>query len=62
MLGERVYQSLVNSHSSSGIQPMTNAPMTNTPITINVSALPIGMYFMEIRTENGVEVKKFVKQ
>jgi hypothetical protein len=62
MLGERVYQSLVNSHSSSGIQPMTNAPMTNTPITINVSALPPGMYFMEIRTENGVEVKKFVKQ
>jgi hypothetical protein len=32
------------------------------PITINVSALPSGMYFLEIKSEKGVTVKKFIKE
>jgi hypothetical protein len=57
MLGEKVYQSLVTGHSLSGVSPMTNDPMT-----INVSSFPSGMYFVEIKTEKGVAVKKFIKE
>jgi PKD repeat protein len=48
MLGDRIY----------------NLPKTNycSPFTINVSTLPAGMYFIEIKSEKGVEVKKFVKE
>ena len=62
LLGEKVYQSLVTSHSLSGISPMTNVPMTNTPITINVADLPSGVYVVEVKTEKGIEVSKFVKE
>jgi len=62
MLGEKVYQSLVNGHSLSGVSPMTNALMTNAPMTINVSSFPSGMYFAEIRTAKGSTMKKFIKE
>jgi len=48
MLGEKVYQLLVTGHYS--------------PITIDVSALPSGMYFVEVKSESGVGVRKFVKE
>jgi hypothetical protein len=48
MLGEKVYQSLVTGHYS--------------PVTIDVSALQAGMYFMEVKSEKGVTVKKFIKE
>jgi hypothetical protein len=62
LLGERVYQSSVTSHSLSGTSPMTNVPMTNTPITINIADMPSGVYIMEVKTESGVGVRKFVKE
>jgi YVTN family beta-propeller protein len=62
LLGEKVYQSLVNSHSLPGISPTTNAPMTNVQMTINVADFPSGVYVMQVRTENGIEVRKFVKE
>ena len=62
MLGERVYQSLVTGHSLSGVSPMTNAPITNTTITINVADFPRGVYMVEVRTEKGVAVSKFIKE
>ena len=66
-LGEKVYQSLVNSHSLSGISPitntlMTNSPMTNAPFTINISDFPSGVYLIKAITENGVGVSRFVKE
>jgi hypothetical protein len=36
--------------------------MTNAPMTINVSNLLPGMYFVELKSEKGVFVKKFVKE
>jgi hypothetical protein len=56
LLGERIYQSLVNSHSSSG-----NLPMMNTPITINIAYFPSGVYILKVKTESEVGVKKFIK-
>ena len=47
-LGEKVYTSPITDYRS--------------PITINISALPSGMYFAEIKTEKGATVRKFVKQ
>jgi hypothetical protein len=66
-LGEKVYQSLVNSHSLSGISPITNtlitnSPMTNAPFTINISDFPSGVYLIKAITENGIAVMKFVKE
>jgi hypothetical protein len=55
-LGEKVYQ-FVNSHSSLGILPMTNAP-----ITINIADFPNGVYLVKLITANGAEVRKFVKE
>ena len=60
-LGEKVYQ-FVNSHSSLGILPTTNAPMTNAPITINIADFPNGVYLVKLITANGAEVRKFVKE
>ena len=57
ILGEKVYQSLVTSHSLSGISLMTNVP-----ITINVADFPKGVYFITLTTEEGKAVKKFVKE
>ena len=57
LLGEKVYQSLVTSHSSLGILPMTNAPMT-----INVADFQSGVYVVEVKTEKGGAVRKFVKE
>ncbi len=39
-------------------------PLTDyrSPITINITALHSGMYFAEIRTSKGVEVRKFIKE
>jgi len=34
----------------------------NTKTNIDVSALPAGMYIVEVRTEKGIAVKKFVKE
>ena len=69
LLGERVYQSLanshqslVNSHSLSGVSPTTNVPVTNAPLTINVKDFPNGVYMVKVKTEKGVEVKKFIKE
>jgi YVTN family beta-propeller protein len=61
VIGEKVYQ-LVNSHSSLGISPMTNAPMTNTPITINIADFPCGVYVVQVKTEKGVMINKFIKE
>jgi hypothetical protein len=48
MLGEKVY---------------TSPPTDNrSPITINVSSFPSGMYFVKIKSEKGVVVKKFIKE
>jgi YVTN family beta-propeller protein len=62
LLGEKVYQSLVNSHSLSGVSPTTNVPMTNAPMTINVKDFPNGVYIVKVKTEKGMEVSKFVKE
>jgi hypothetical protein len=48
MLGERIYSTLITDYESL--------------ITINISAIPTGMYFVEIKSENGVVIKKFVKE
>jgi hypothetical protein len=48
MLGEMVFPARITDNRS--------------PITINVSALPSGMYFLEIKSEKGVTVKKFIKE
>jgi hypothetical protein len=48
MLGERIYTSPFTDYRS--------------PFTIDVSFFPSGMYFIEIKTQNGVEEKKFVKE
>lgn len=47
MLGERIY----------------NLPITDnhSPITVNIAEMPSGVYVVEVKTEKGVEVKKFVK-
>jgi hypothetical protein len=47
MPGEKVYTS-----------PFTD---NRSPITINIVALPTGMYFVEIKSDRGVIVKKFIK-
>jgi hypothetical protein len=47
-LGEKIYTS-----------PFTNS---RSPITINIAALPSGMYFAEIKSAKGITVKKFVKE
>jgi hypothetical protein len=40
------------------------APITDnrSPITINITSLPSGMYFAEIKSEKGILVKKFIKE
>jgi hypothetical protein len=43
-------------------QLLLQQPMLQTKININVSALPVGMYYIEMRTEKGIEVRKFVKE
>jgi hypothetical protein len=48
VLGAKIYTSLITDNLS--------------PITINISAFPSSMYFMEIKTEKSVTVKKFVKE
>ena len=35
---------------------------TGNKINIDVSAFPSGVYIVEVRTEKGVEVKKFIKE
>jgi hypothetical protein len=47
-LGEKIYYS-----------PITDNRL---PITINISDIPSGVYFVEVNTENGVGVKQFVKE
>jgi len=60
MVGEKIYQSLVNSHLSLGNPPMTNAPMT---IDISLpSGLGQGIYFLQVKTNNGTAVKKIIKE
>jgi ligand-binding sensor domain-containing protein len=48
MLGEKVYSSLFIDKLS--------------PITINITDKPGGMYVVEVKTEKGISVKKFVKE
>lgn len=43
------------------IIPIANGITQNT-ITINVADLPKGLYFLQIQTENGVGVKRFIKK
>jgi hypothetical protein len=47
-LGEKVYTSPITDNRS--------------PITVNIAALPTGMYFAEIGTAKGKVEKKFVKE
>jgi allantoicase len=42
-------------------QLMKSLITTVDKISINVSAFPVGMYFVKVKTENGISVKKFVK-
>jgi hypothetical protein len=48
LLGEKVYCS-----------PFTD---NRSPITINITDMPSGVYVVEVKTEKGIEVKKFVKE
>ena len=48
LLGERIYSSLVTDNIS--------------PFTINIKNFPSGVYIVEVKTEKGVEVRKFVKE
>jgi hypothetical protein len=48
MLGERVYTSPITDNRS--------------PITVNVADFPRGVYMVEVRTEKGVAVSKFIKE
>ena len=43
---------------------LCNLPITGncSPITINVSDFPSGVYVVEVKTEKGVSVKKFIKE
>ncbi len=45
-------------------EKVSTLPLTDyrSPITINIAALPSGMYFVKIKSENGVAVKKFIKE
>jgi hypothetical protein len=36
--------------------------MANNQRTIDVSALPVGIYVLKIHTEKGIVIKKFIKQ
>ena len=42
-------------------QLLIQQPMLQARTNINISALPVGMYYIEINTNNGVAVKVFVK-
>jgi YVTN family beta-propeller protein len=48
LLGEKIY----------------NLPITDNrlPITVKVADFPAGVYMVKVQTENGVEVKKFIKE
>jgi hypothetical protein len=48
LLGEKIYTS-----------PIT---VNRLPITINIADFPNGVYVVEVRTEKGIEVDKFVKE
>jgi hypothetical protein len=48
VLGEKIYNSLITDNRSQ--------------ITINIANLPSGVYVVEVRTVNGIAVKKFVKE
>lgn len=48
LIGERVYSSLVTDNHSL--------------ITVNIAYFPSGVYFLQVKTESRVEVRKFVKE
>ena len=56
VLGEKIFQSLVNSHLSLAAPPMTNAPMT-----IDLSSQPQGIYFVQLKIGDKVYQQKIVK-
>jgi hypothetical protein len=47
-LGEKVYTSPITDYRS--------------PITVNIAALPTGMYFAEIKSQKEITVRKFIKE
>jgi len=48
LLGEKVCSLPITDHCS--------------PITINVADFPAGVYMVKVKTEKGMEVKKFIKE
>ena len=55
IFGEKIYQSLVNRHSS-----LTNPSITYVPILIDFSDKPNGIYFLQVKYENKAAVKKII--
>ena len=43
-------------------QLLLTEPITNTQTTINVNTLALGLYYVTLKGESGVEVRKFVKE
>lgn len=43
-------------------QEMIKPKMTNNKFIIDVSPLPVGVYFVKLLTANGIEISKFVKE
>jgi hypothetical protein len=43
-------------------QLILQQPVQNQKTEIDVSSFTTGMYFVNVKTENGMEVKKFVKE
>ncbi|MGD0712169.1 MAG: T9SS type A sorting domain-containing protein [Bacteroidales bacterium] len=62
MLGEKIYSLPPTDYRSPASPPASQQGGRGEPITINVSAFPSGMYFVEIKSEKGVAVKKFIKE
>jgi hypothetical protein len=57
VLGEKVYQSIANRHSSLVMPPTTSAPMT-----IDLSEAPKGIYFVNIYDGTTMCIRKIVVQ
>jgi hypothetical protein len=43
-------------------QIMKTLAASSNKISVNVSAFPSGVYFVEVKTEKGVAVRRFVKE
>jgi hypothetical protein len=62
ILGERIYCSPITDYRLPCRQAGSPASPRGEPFTLNISSFPAGMYFVEIKSEKGIGVKKFIKQ